>query len=437
MRPRASMRNPLQPIESDSAEMPGPFAEMPVKQYREDRVITMTELATHKDSTTASNLPGSIAAEHSWREALTALATGAEKQPRTMPPEFYYSSELVEQEQRSVFVTGWIPVGRVDEVPESGDYFTLDIVGEPLLVVRGKDQRLKVLSNVCRHRGSLIMQGSGNVKKLSCPYHQWTYALDGKLLVAPLVEESDHFKRNECSLPEIRSAEWMGFLFVNLNAQAAPFADSISGLDPYVANYHVEEMRTVHAGPETWPVNWKCLAENFMEGYHLTPVHLNTLHPMTPTRLCEKIPGGAGYTGYKSHYSETFPGRKPFHEDMTEEERNQSMMVWIYPSFVAAFSPNSTVFMSVTPTGPTELQTRWGVAARPELFDDGEADARYEFAQSFNAEDKARLIDVQRGLQSRFAARGPLAPADYEGTVWDFYQYMASRLLANDNLRSK
>ena len=113
---------------------------------------------------------------------------------------------------------------------------------------------------------------------------------------------------------------------------------------------------------------------------------------------------------------------------MTEEERKQSMMVWIYPSFVAAISPNSTVYMSITPTGNEELQTRWGVAAREELFGDGEARARYEFAQSFNAEDKARLIDMQHGLRSRFATRGPLAPADYEGTIWDFYHYMANKL---------
>jgi len=166
-----------------------------------------------------------------------------------------------------------------------------------------------------------------------------------------------------------------------------------------------------------------------MEGYHLTPVHRDTLHPMTPTRLCEKIPGGAGFTGYKSHYNESFAGRTQYHPDMTEEERSLSMMVWIYPGFVAAISPNSAVYMSITPTGATELQTRWDVIAREAVFAAGEAEERLEFAKSFNLEDRMRLLDVQKGLASRFATRGFLAPPDLEGTVWDFYHYVAQRML--------
>jgi phenylpropionate dioxygenase-like ring-hydroxylating dioxygenase large terminal subunit len=166
-----------------------------------------------------------------------------------------------------------------------------------------------------------------------------------------------------------------------------------------------------------------------MEGYHLTPVHRTTLHPMTPTSLCEKIPGGKGYTGYKSHYSPSFKGRTQVHPDMTDEERTQSMMIWIYPGFVAAISPNSSVFMSITPDGAESLQTRWGIVAREEVFDAEEAQERIDFARAFNHEDRERLLDVQRGLRSRYASRGFLAPPDYEGTVWDFYHYLAGKLL--------
>jgi len=356
---------------------------------------------------------------NTWQNALKELHMhgdhGDDKeplQPRAMPADFYLSEDLTARETEQLFVQGWICVGRTDEVENSGDYYTLNVFDEPLVVIRTDNNEVKVLSNVCRHRGSVVMQDSGNTRKLSCPYHKWTYALDGKLLAAPLLDSGEHaIDKKTCALPSFRTAFWMGFIFVNLDGKAEAFEDHIVGLDAYVKNYHVEQMRTVQVGPETWPVNWKCLAENFMEGYHLTPVHLNTLHPMTPTKLCEKIPGGTGYTGYKSHYSENFEGREPFHPDMTNEERNQSMMVWIYPSFVAAVSPNSTVYMSITPAGAEALQTRWGVAAREELFDtegEGDAKARYEFAASFNAEDKARLIDMQRGLHSRFSGQGPM-----------------------------
>lgn len=365
----------------------------------------------------------------SWQGALAAIANGDESVPRAMPAGFYRNPEILDLEINHLFLSGWICVGRADEVPGSGDYFTTEMLGEPLLVTRDRHNDVHVLSNVCRHRGSLIKHGAGNSAKLTCPYHQWTYALDGKLMAAPLMDASTGLDIKKCALPSFRSIEWMGYLFVNLDGKADEFSASVQGVDEYVRNYHNEEMLTVEAGPEYWPVNWKFLAENFMEGYHLTPVHLKTLHPMVPTRLCEKIEGGPGYTGYRAHYDEKFEGREPFHPDTTEVERKQSMMVWIYPGFVAAFSPNSTVFMSITPTGPDSLQTRWGVAAHKDTFENGEAQSRYDFAASFNEEDKERLADVSKGLSStRYSGRGHLAPADYEGTIWDFYHYVAKRL---------
>ena len=373
-----------------------------------------------------------IPAHHFSDAAVDALTTA----PVAMPPGFYNSPELPASEQECLFYPGWICVGRVEQVPLPGDYFTAHILDEPLVVLRSDADTIKVLSNVCRHRGSVMLEGAGNTRKLMCPYHHWSYRLDGSLLRAPLVDETPGFEASSCRLPEFGIRLWYGWILVNLDQSADPEGPDLQGLDEYVAAYHPEEMQLVDSYTEEWPVNWKILAENFMEGYHLTPVHRHTLHPMTPTRLCEKISATPYYTGYKSHYDETFPGRSPYHPDMTSEQRRLSMMVWIYPSFVAAISPNSTVFMSITPTGAESLQTTWGVLARPELFDliaaDGsssEARARLEFAASFNAEDKARLLSVQRGLKSRFSSGGPLAPPDYEGTIWDFYHYYASHML--------
>ena len=360
--------------------------------------------------------------------ALAELKTSTALTPRTMPPSFYKDESLFSVEMEELFIKGWVCLGRSDEIPEPGDYCTVDVFNEPLIIVRNQSADVSVLSNVCRHRGSQILTGRGNSKRFTCPYHRWSYDLDGALLTAPLVDKTEGFDRRQCQLPSFRTYEWMGWVFVNLSGNAEEFESQIIGLNDYVKNYHAEQMRSIGAVTETWPLNWKCLAENFMEGYHLTPVHRDTLHPMTPTRLCEKIPGGAGFTGYKSHYNKSFKGRKQYHPDMTEAERSLSMMVWIYPGFVAAISPNSAVYMSITPTGATQLQTRWDVIARNEVFESGEAQERMAFAQSFNKEDRERLVDVQKGLYSRFATRGYLAPPDYEGTVWDFYHYVAARL---------
>jgi len=360
--------------------------------------------------------------------ALIELFNNSSETPRTMPPSFYKDEAMLPNETDALFFNGWVCVGRSDEIPKPGDYYTIDILNEPLIVTRNQNHQISVLSNVCRHRGSQILNGRGSNKRFTCPYHRWSYDLDGSLLAAPLVDKSEGFDRKQCQLPSFRSYQWWGWIFVNLSGTADEFETQITGLNKYVANYHPEQMRSISADTEQWPLNWKCLAENFMEGYHLTPVHRDTLHPMTPTRLCEKIPGGTGYTGYKSHYNKNFKGRTQCHPDMTEEERSQSMMIWVYPGFVAAISPNSCVYMSITPTGATSLQTRWDVIAREEVFESGEAKERLAFARSFNQEDRERLLDVQKGLSSRFATRGYLAPPDYEGTVWDFYHYVAAKL---------
>lgn len=359
-------------------------------------------------------LPPEVAAE------LGALDQG---ERRAMPPAFYTSEEVLAAEIEPVFLSGWLCAGRADEIAEAGDFFTLDLMGEPLIVTRDASGAVRVLANVCRHRGSRLVEGAGNARKFTCPYHAWTYGLDGALVRAPLIEGDT----SNCNLHAFNAEEWMGWIFVNLDGTAAPLGARLADLDPYVRNYHPEDLRALDPREETWEVNWKGLAENFMEGYHLTPVHLRTLHPMTPTRLCEKVPGGSAWTGYKSHYDEKFEGRAEAHPDMTAQERRVSMMVWIYPAFVMALGPNSATYMSLQPDGAGRVRIRWDNVYREGMDREG-AQARWDFAASFNAEDKPRLLDMQKGLNSRYATGGPLAPADYEGTIWDFYHWMAGRL---------
>ena len=343
---------------------------------------------------------------------------------RALPPKFYTDPAVLAEEVDAVFLSGWLCVGRADEVSEPGDFFTLDLMDEPLIVTRDKTGMVKVLANVCRHRGSRLVEGRGEAKKFTCPYHAWTYRLDGQLVRAPLIESDT----SDCNLHVFNSEVWMGWVFVNLDGTAAPLGQQLADLDPYVRNYHPEDLRAHSPAEEVWGVNWKGLAENFMEGYHLTPVHLKTLHPMTPTKLCEKFPGGEAWTGYKAHFDPGFEGRTEVHDDMTEEERRMSMMFWIYPSFVAGLGPNSVTTMSLQPDGPDRVRVRWDTASREGMSHE-EAQARWDFAAAFNSEDKPQIEDMQRGLHSRYAKGGPLAPADYEGCIWDFYHWMAGRLL--------
>lgn len=366
------------------------------------------------------------------RSALANMCNVPAGEPMTMPPVFYTSAEFLELEKEVIFRQEWICVARMDEIPAPGNFIALDIVGEPILVIRGDDGVVRVLSNVCRHRGTRIMDGRGTARRLVCPYHAWAYATDGRLLGAPHMAKVPSFDAARCRLPGLASEVWQGFIYVNLDGKAPPLAPRLVGLEPLIRNYHLAEMTYQHGEEEIWAVNWKSLAENFMEGYHLSVTHPRTLHPITPTSLCKKIPGGLGYTGYKSHYNTGVATRQPFHSDLTAPEQRRTMMFWVYPSHVVALAPNSCTYMSIQPGTTSTAITRWGFATVDPNPSVERLEQQVGLVRSYNAEDRATLERLQRGISSRFAAQSCLGPSDLEGTVWDFYGYMARTLAASE-----
>ena len=371
------------------------------------------------------------------QEALAEIRGVGIGQARTLPTEFYTSEEFLEVEREEIFRKEWVCLGRVEEVPNPGDYFTTELIDEPLIVVRGQDKKVRVLSNVCRHRSSVILEGTGNAKNFVCPYHAWTYANDGQLLRAPYMDKVKGFQVKNCRLPEFATEVWHGFVYVNLDGKAKPLAPRLKGLEPYVRNYHAEQMVRQFVYEDVWNTNWKCLTENFMEGYHLSVTHINSLHKITPTRLCEKIPGGEGYTGYKSRYDPKFPQRKPYHADVTDAEKRYSMMYCIYPSHVVGLTPNGVIYMCLRPRAADQVVTRWGYASLDPKPSRKAVKVSLDLYHAINREDREKLESLQRGLQSRFATQSPLGPPDLEGPVWDIYQYLAEKLTPESTQRPR
>jgi len=358
-------------------------------------------------------------------------------QARSLPAEYYASEAFLELEKEEIFRKEWVCLGRVEEVPNPGDYFSTELIDEPLIVVRGQDKKVRVLSNVCRHRSSVILEGKGTAKNFVCPYHAWTYANDGQLLRAPYMDQVKGFDVKDCRLPKFKTEVWHGFLYVNLDGKAKPLAPRLKELEPYIANYHMGEMAHQFVREEEWSTNWKCLIENGLEGYHLTNLHYKTLGNVTPTELCEKIPGGEGYTAYKSHYPPNFPQRKPYHDDITEEEKRYSMMFCVYPAHVVGLTPNGVVYSCVRPGSVDKLEMRWGIATfgqKPTQKRIKEMVALYD---AVNTEDRGQLELLWRGMNSRYAERSLLGPPNLEGTVWDIYQYMARQLAPKTNRESR
>ena len=350
----------------------------------------------------------------------------------TMPGPFYTSAEFLEIEREQLFRMKWICLGREEEIPDVGDYMATELVGEPLLIVRSASDRVVAMSNVCRHRAMPIAQGTGNAKKFTCSYHAWTYDLDGALVRAPEIDERHNNFLRECRLPRFACETWHGFIFVNLGPGAESFTESetVRALEPMVGNMHIEDMRVIFSSDQEWEANWKCLVENFLEGYHLSTVHRATLHPFTPTRLCRHFEAGEGFFGFYSYYPEDAPSRGDSHPDLDEDELRRSLMLGIGPSSVFGISGFKVTYNLIQPLSPTRLRTRIGMIGPPPQNDEErqKSEAGVDLFTRTFAEDEAQLLRVMRGLKSRAYEPSVLAPPDYEGVIWDFYNYLARNL---------
>src|SRR5690606_36783235 len=183
----------------------------------------------------------------------------------SLPPQTYATSEVLDLEVERSFRREWVCLGRADELAKPGDYFTTSLIGEPLIVVRGEDDRIRVLSNVCRHRWCEIASGKGNARVFVCPYHAWTYRSDGTLIYARYMDQTDGFDRKKIALPEIRSEIWGGFIFATLNDEIKPVKERLAKLEAIIARYHMQDMKRFTGNDEVWETDWKLLVENFTE----------------------------------------------------------------------------------------------------------------------------------------------------------------------------
>lgn len=366
------------------------------------------------------------------REALARIHSVPIGQSEAMPSDYYTSDDFRHLEEEHIFRKEWVCIGRADELTERGQYYTTTLIDEPLLVTRSRDGEISVLSNVCRHRGNIVASGSGKKSRFSCSYHAWTYDLKGRLVAAPHMQEVEGFDPSACRLPVFKTEVWQGFLFVNLSGDAAPLAPRLEPLTQYIENYEIDKRPCTFTKEATWNTNWKCLAENFMEGYHLDVTHPKTLRPLTPTSLCEYVPSNGHFNAYYSYYDPQYPERGPFPPKLTDKEKRCSFMFGVFPNLVAAAAPNILIFLCLSPKAASSVNIRWGMSSL--AANEPVTAQQMEFMETINSEDKEKLETLQKGLQSRYYEPGRLAKPDLEGTIYDMYRYMANRLGSNVSL---
>jgi phenylpropionate dioxygenase-like ring-hydroxylating dioxygenase large terminal subunit len=363
---------------------------------------------------------------HQMRQSLAALGALPNDAPRGLPGSFYTDPDFFTWEAETILRTNWHCLGRADEIPNVGDFYTLHLLNEPLLIVRDATG-INVLSNTCRHRGMPVAQGQGSAKRFVCSYHAWAYGTDGALLSAPRMKNAG-FDSKTCALPRFASFQRNGFIYANL-ADNVPEPDLLA-LDALLAPYQPETYRHIHTASEVWNTNWKCLVENFMEGYHLSVVHPQTLHDYTPTGLSRKGPSGPDFTAYFANYPDSAAARGIGAPDLSAGQRRRSSLFCVFPTQVASCSATLLVALSLFPMTVDSVRVRWTLSTYGGELDAETLNQRIALWDEVNREDREKLETMQTALASRHATGGPLAGEDYEGTVRDFQTWLA-RMSAN------
>jgi phenylpropionate dioxygenase-like ring-hydroxylating dioxygenase large terminal subunit len=339
----------------------------------------------------------------------------------TLPPLCYSDPLFYEFEKEAIFFHEWLCVGREAWARNPGDYFTAFQVGEPIIVARSRDGTLKAMSAVCRHRAMLVAEGYGNVRTFVCPYHHWTYALDGRLVHAPEMDKARNFSQHNFRLPELKLEIWNGFVFVNFDPDAAPLAPRLASLTEALRNYHLTEAdeRSTPSEPRKEPWNWKVRYENSNDGYHANRLHGGPVHDCVPSALArfpELPPDTAGYFRYNGtthqdcSFNPTLKATLPIFPDLTLEERNRFLFMCVPPTLTFNCSSDIVNFNLFSIDGPCEMSSRRGFlvargAMRQPLFEE-----RLNLIATTNMSivEQDRHVDklVQIGLQSKFAIRG-------------------------------
>jgi glycine betaine catabolism A len=354
-------------------------------------------------------------------------------QSRMLPPAAYVDRGVFEWEQRHFFGGGWVCAGRSEQLPGAGDQRAEPTGAGSVLLARGGEGELRAFANTCRHRGHELLPcgESTRQKVIICPYHSWTYALDGGLRAAAGFRHLPGFEPARWGLTELPVAEWHGLIFVDSSAQAPPLDQALGTLDELIAPYEME--RLVVAGRHDYDTgaNWKILAENYHECYHCPTIHPE-LCRVSPPRSGENYSAPGTWVG----------GRMGLRDGMATMSLDGAshgvalrgldatglrtvIYAHIFPNVLVSLHPDYVMVHRLVPLAAdrTKIECTWAFApeslARPG-FDPGYA---IEFWDITNRQDWRACESVQRGLASPHAEPGPLSPD--EDAVYQFVTMVA------------
>ena len=357
------------------------------------------------------------------------------EQARAMPTSVYTSEDFVEAELKHVFSKDWYCVGRADALSKPGDYVTAELAGQPIVVLRDADHQLRAMSNVCLHRMSTLLQGRGNAKTIVCPYHAWTYNLDGKLRGAPAMSQNDAFCKDHYRLPQVRCEEWLGWVFVCLDPEAETVSDQLAEVADMIAAYDMTNYSESFYEEHVWDTNWKVLAENFMESYHLPVCHAGTIGGLSKLEDMVCPPGRPAFnyhTILKDESLRIAMAHPTKNDRLKGEERRTTYLLALYPSLMITLTPGYFWYISLHPKGPGQVHIRFGGGMSNDFAEDTDISENFTQLKTLldevNVEDRGCTEKVFNGLCSDAATPGHLS--HLERPNYDFAQYLMGKIAA-------
>jgi Rieske 2Fe-2S family protein len=370
-----------------------------------------------------------------------------EKTEATLPSGWYYDPAHYARELKSIWYRDWVCVGRLEQIQQPGDYIVGAIGNQQLIVTRNQEGQARVFHNTCRHRGSALCasnQGRFRNGRIICPYHTWTYSLDGELLATPNRIETDDFRMQDFPLYEVHTDSWGGFLFINLSEKPRETLTEFLGAEARgLDNWPLADMVSVHQERTFLNCNWKVFWENYNECYHCP-----RLHP----ELCKVVPAygkgvispaddkawqpadelDVGEARLADGYSTwTLDGKStlPPIDGLSEADQDAGM---IFASFAGSmFVVGHTDYVRsvrVLPTGPEsiELIVDWLLMPGVRETHPGEIDRMLELGRLVVKQDGEICELNQQGLKSARHHHGVLVPQEYY--LWEFHQWLRARL---------
>jgi Rieske 2Fe-2S family protein len=358
-----------------------------------------------------------------FRKTTETFLAGA----KTLPQRYFISPEIFATEQAEIFSRQWVLVGHQSQIAKAGDYFVREVAGESIIIVRDQKGEAHGFYNVCRHRGTrLCEEQAGHSSAIQCPYHAWTYGLDGRLVGAPHMDKVQGFDKAELSLRAVELALWEGFIFVTLADAPVPLEETFAPLAGKFDHWNLPKLRSAKRIEYNVRANWKLIFENYSECYHCPGVH-PALQKLTPYDLAENDlcegPFLGGFMPITKGHSLTMTGNAcalPV-GDIKAEDHDRVFYYSIFPNMLLSMHPDYVMVHQLWPQSPERTLIHCDWFFHLEAFDrsDFHSNDAIEFWDMTNKQDWHVCELSQQGIASRAYQPGPYSPRESVPAAWD------------------